>query len=84
MGGIRGNQQAVPVFQLIAFITDVVFHIAFQEKIELAVVMFMGIDGFKRGIIIIEEFKVSGLHVLPCVKVHGQLFFHGSPSSRET
>ena len=84
MGRIRRNQQAVPVFQMIAFITNVVFHIAFQEKIELVVVMLMGIYGFKRSVIVIEELKVSVVHVLPCVKVHGQLFFHGSPSSRET
>ena len=55
MGGIRRNQQTVPVFQLIAFITDVVCNIAFQEKIELVVVMFMGIYGFKRSVIVIEE-----------------------------
>ena len=46
MGGIRRNQQTVPVFKLIAFITDVVCNIAFQEKIEFIIIVFMGSHGF--------------------------------------
>ena len=75
MRDARRNQETVTVFQQIAFICHMVFHIAFQKKVELVVIMHMGGHGFKRGVIIIEQLKVNGLHVLPCVEIRGYLFF---------
>ena len=37
----------------------------------------MGGHGFKRGVIIIEQLKVNGLHVLPCVESEDICFSKG-------
>lgn len=78
VGGVRGDQETVPIFHGVALIADPILHIALQEKIKFIVVMGMGSDRLESRVAVVENLKILRAHILSGIKTGGQLFFQWS------
>ena len=79
VGGLRGDEETVPVLQMVQLVLDMVVHIALQKEVQLIIIVMVGGDTGERDIAVIKKLKINGLHVLAGIKICRQPLFHTLP-----
>lgn len=78
VGHMWGNQQKITIFDMVCFILDMNIYISFQKEVEFIIIMCMWTDCFQGQVTVVIDFKVLGIHELPCTKGGLEVFLvHG-------
>lgn len=78
VGHMWGNQQKITIFDMVCLILYMNIYISFQKEVEFIIIMCMWTDCFQGQVTVIIDFKVLGIHELPCTKGGLEVFLvHG-------
>lgn len=65
-------------FDMVCLILDMNIYISFQKEVEFIIIMCMWTDCFQGQVTVVIDFKVLGIHELPCTKGGLEVFLvHG-------
>lgn len=79
VGDAGRNQQVVPIYEGVGDLCNLIVHIPLEKKIEFIIIMPVRGNMGRRTVVIIENLKITVLHILAGVEACGQFFFHEKP-----